>query len=205
MSFYTNKYILHDDSYILKNVFFDKYFTKKMKILDIGCSVGNFIAFNPENIIGIDKDKEACNIATKRGFRIFNCDIEKENLSFRNKFDAIHLGGVLEHCKNPDLVIQKLLPLLKENGIFVINVPNARVIPFYKFYWDYTHQTPYTKESLIALAQNNGLEIVKIEPETKYSILGLNRLNKIFPYLTKLILKSIGRGEGIIGCFRKKT
>jgi SAM-dependent methyltransferase len=206
MSFYTKKYILHDKNYILKTVFFDKYFNKDWKILDVGCSVGNFIAYNPNNIIGLEKDKDALKIAKNRGFKVYECDIEKDNLKFlKEKFDAINLRGVLEHLDNPDKIILKLKGVLKEKGIFVITVPALPYISLEEFYWDYTHKTVYTKESLVGLAQNNNLKILRIEPENKYYLKGINRIHKLISrYMLNILLKILGKGNALIAVMRKQ-
>jgi len=206
MSYYTKKYLKSEKEYIRNDYYYKKYFKNEWKILDVGCSVGNFIVNNPNNIVGIDKDRDALKVAKfERGLYVVQHNIEEEAFNrFEDKFDAINLGGMLEHCYDPDKVIMNCLSDLKKGGTIVISVPALPYISLKKFYRDYTHRMVYTMESMVAIAQNHNLEIVAIEVEPKYSIKGMNKLNKKFPKIVKFLMNYVfWKGEALIGVYKK--
>jgi SAM-dependent methyltransferase len=99
------------------------------KLLDIGCSTGEFIRamhdwYNWE-VTGIELDHQAAQIGiTKHQLNIISGDFDNLDLSGHN-YDVITLWDVLEHLPDPEKTISKIRTLLKSDGIVVIRVPNA--------------------------------------------------------------------------------
>src|SRR3989338_8515193 len=58
--------------------YYHLFFKKGEKIVDIGCSTGNFIAQDPSHITGMDADKDAIMVAKKRGFDVRLHDVKKK-------------------------------------------------------------------------------------------------------------------------------
>ena len=63
-----------------KNIDFALYFEEFLnknsyKMLEVGCAIGNFLANDPKNIIGIDINKKLLKIARKRGFNVICADV----------------------------------------------------------------------------------------------------------------------------------
>ena len=63
-----------------KNIDFAQYFEEFLnknsyKMLEVGCAIGNFLANDPKNIIGIDINKKLLKIARKRGFNVICADV----------------------------------------------------------------------------------------------------------------------------------
>lgn len=48
-----------------------------------------------------------------------------ENFNTSEKFQTIILDHVLEHVKNPNVILKKIYNLLEKNGVFIVGVPNA--------------------------------------------------------------------------------
>lgn len=74
MSYYTDKQykIIDYSNKSTYAIFFQFLFAGvKGKILDVGCSVGNYISLAPKRIVGVDIDKKALRIAKKRGFEVY--------------------------------------------------------------------------------------------------------------------------------------
>jgi|TARA_B100000315_G_C14581763_1_gene590858 ubiquinone/menaquinone biosynthesis C-methylase UbiE len=96
--------------------YYNLFFKKGNIILDIGCSTGNFVIQDPDNITGIDIDKDGIEIAKKRGLKVIHQD-NPEILNIEdNKFENIHCRHVLEHVTNPPKFLKEIYRVLKNNG-----------------------------------------------------------------------------------------
>lgn len=130
---------------------------KKGTILDIGCGDGDFlIAMNNRqwDIYGIEPSK----LAGQRARRILSNDkvIVTESLTYDfldESFDVITLWHVLEHIKDPVLLMNEIRRLLKKGGIVVIEVPNADS-PMYRTFKEY-HYLNLAPEHLFLWSKNS--------------------------------------------------
>jgi ubiquinone/menaquinone biosynthesis C-methylase UbiE len=97
------------------------------KVLDVGCSTGDFSTFLSKKIDydGVDNDKERIDYANKnyKGTFIYS---RGENLPFKDKtFDYVILTEVLEHVPNPLELLKECNRVLKSGGKIVGSTPNA--------------------------------------------------------------------------------
>lgn len=101
------------------------------KILDVGCGIGNLIAelidYKDYDISGIEFSKVAANKAIKRGFKVNVGSLQDEKYS-EQTFDVITLLYVLEHVSNPREVLSEIHRVLKNDGFFLLAVPNYRYL-----------------------------------------------------------------------------
>jgi len=144
------------------------------KILDAGCSVGNFISLCPERIIGIDVDKDAVEICKKRGFNAMYMDLDKKLEFPDNYFDAIYCNHVIEHTQDPLFTLREFYRVLKTDGKLVLFVPNVLKYKF-KIFNEFTHKHFFTPRSLEEVCYNAGFREFRIYQEHK-SIMGLGWL-----------------------------
>jgi 2-polyprenyl-3-methyl-5-hydroxy-6-metoxy-1,4-benzoquinol methylase len=99
-------------------------------ILDIGCGTGlldkEIKAINKESyIIGIDISEEAIEIAKKYLDESYLLNLDNDKLPiFKNKFDLIILGDILEHLKRPDVFLSNVYEYLNNDGKVLLSVPN---------------------------------------------------------------------------------
>lgn len=82
-----------------------------------------------KNIFGIDLDivnSISANRAKKINAIIKNCNLEKENIPFRDQsFDIVLLTETLEHFNfHPKKVFEEIVRVLKPNGELIITTPN---------------------------------------------------------------------------------
>lgn len=96
------------------------------KILDIGCSGGQFLSvFDSKNWDrqGVEIDKDAAEFAEKE----FGIPVKIgyfPDLSFQEKFDLVVIRGVIEHFSDPITVLKKCSEVLKPNGyLFITATP----------------------------------------------------------------------------------
>lgn len=135
------------------------YFSKKKRLLEVGCSAGMFLYHvkpHFKEIVGIDYDKASAQFASKKcACIVYTDDIEKTPLMERS-FDIICLFQTLEHVKDPKEFISRLKKYLKPGGIIAVEVPNlysvlAHVydLPFHrKFFFHGAHLSYFTEKSL---------------------------------------------------------
>lgn len=166
MSYYSEIYYLSKEGKKETDVLYQMFFSEiKGKILDIGCSTGNFVALDKQNIIGIDVDKDSIEVAKKRGLNCIEMDIDGKIIKFNdNSFEAINMQSVLEHLDHPLETLKEIYRVLKPNGKLVIAVPDAIRGGFW-FWNDYTHKRPFLKESLKRICFDAGFRDIIIEYE----------------------------------------
>ena len=106
---------------------------RNQKVLDVGCAtgyLGEILKANKDvDIVGLDNQDDHIDKARKRN--IYSDLIKLDLNSFKNEldeytsyFDRIILSDVIEHLNNPMEVLRKLSKFLKEDGKFLLNIPN---------------------------------------------------------------------------------
>lgn len=150
-------------------------------ILEVGCAygaLGEAIKLNnPEVVLhGIEINPEAQEHLVKNYDKFYIADVETFDLNnFNRTYDSIIYADVLEHTRNPDLIVAEHLHFLNEDGEIIISVPNIRNIRIiYELLvngnWSYTesgildstHYKFFTKKTLITLINRLGLKIISI-------------------------------------------
>ena len=144
------------------------------KLLDVGS--GNHSASKTKSLFpnceyhGIDLQKDFFNdesdYAAMTAF--YEMDLTELNLVTipDDYFDFIRMAHVIEHLKNGDEVIKKLLPKLKKGGYIYIEYPGKKSLTLpsmngtLNFYDDPTHVRVYSVKELNGLLSQNGLTII---------------------------------------------
>lgn len=105
------------------------------RVLDVGCACGDLSALLAERkncrCVGLEADREGVEACRKR--RVFDevLQIDLNNFAaadyprFRQSFDVVVCGDVLEHLRQPAAVLSELKLLLKPGGYFLVSLPNA--------------------------------------------------------------------------------
>jgi 2-polyprenyl-3-methyl-5-hydroxy-6-metoxy-1,4-benzoquinol methylase len=123
-------------------------------------------------VTGIEQDPEMAKIAEKHCTKMIVGDVENLNLSELGTYDAIILGDVVEHLRNPREFLQKTGKLLNKGGKILISLPNVANIwvrlnlLFGRFNYsrvgilDETHLRFFTLETSKKIARDSGLEVI---------------------------------------------
>lgn len=144
-------------------------------VLDIGCGNGKFSGYlkrmKNSNITGIEISEKMARNAKRKLNKVIVGNIEDENMHLPNsKFDQILLMDILEHTFNPELVLKKIIPVLKKNGEILVTLPNIANwkirmgLMMGKFEYtesgilDDGHIRFFTYKSAVGLFDNVGLE-----------------------------------------------
>jgi len=144
-------------------------YTKKGKILDIGCFAGYFLELARKEGwegYGIEPSVWASDIAKKRKVKIISKNIENAKLQ-RNFYDAITMWDVIEHLADPKKIIAKSYKSLKKGGIIAMGTPNidslvAKILRNNNPYILRMHLTFFSPKTLGEMMQEEGFEIVKV-------------------------------------------
>ncbi|MEM6690626.1 MAG: class I SAM-dependent methyltransferase, partial [Planctomycetota bacterium] len=136
------------------------------RILDIGCSNGEFLRFLPDQWAkyGIEPSTEAAEIAISSGIEILSSTLD--GLRDQDKFDAIVAMDVMEHLPSPLTFINQVASHLSPGGIFIVTTGNTDAWSWRlqkSQYWYCAsfpeHVSFYNKESIKALSAKAGLEL----------------------------------------------
>lgn len=125
------------------------------KTLDVGCGIGDFLAFRPSTL-GIDINLKAVEFCKNKGLPV---KLMYGNLIPFPKhfFDSVILDNVLEHVEDPIPLLLEISRVLKNNGTFVVGVPGKR-----GFKSDLDHKVFYPKSKLITTLSKAGFHCTEI-------------------------------------------
>lgn len=157
------------------------------KLLDVGANAGMFVkeannfGFDAK---GIEASSEAVNYARNHGIPVSRFKVEDYEPS--EKFDVVTVFHVLEHVKDPVLVLNKLKKWLNNSGYLAIEVPNLeshlakRHGPSWKFI-ALEHIFYFSEKSLLKLLKDHGFEIIAVR-KRNFEINYLN-IRKLVQYI----------------------
>ncbi len=153
---------------------------KRLHILDIGCGRGALMkALKQEkdvaNSYGVEIFPGAAADARQAIDQVWEGSIEEIDLPIpRASLDYVICGDVLEHLREPELVLQKIRPLLKSDGRIIVSLPNVcnrRVLSDLIFHneWRYapsgimdaTHLRWFTQKSAKRFLADAGFEVTE--------------------------------------------
>jgi SAM-dependent methyltransferase len=153
-------------------------------LLDVGCGIGNFIAFANAKAItahGVDVDAEAVSVARSRGLTVCQSDDLDAMLPDRS-VDAITLWDVIEHLYDPAPVVDQVLKKLRPGGILILETPDAAFpvrtsvlaaygmsrgrldVTSHLYYWE--HKIYFTESGLRSILGRVGCEVHRVKHET---------------------------------------
>ncbi len=156
-----------------------------LSVLDVGCAQGAPARALRDRgiaeIVGIEPDPEDARIASSRYDRVLCGRLDSfSEAAWKNRFDAILFGDVLEHLEDPGIALEQVRPWLSARGRIVASVPNvgnsAVIADLLEGRFDYipysilsgTHVRFFTRRSLSDLFESCGYvaeEISGIESE----------------------------------------
>jgi 2-polyprenyl-3-methyl-5-hydroxy-6-metoxy-1,4-benzoquinol methylase len=192
-------------------------------LLEIGCAAGHFLQVGQERgwqVTGLEISASLAQYARTR----FNLDVRTggsvEGAGFRAKeFDVIYISHVLEHLHDPRHCLTSIRPLIKGDGLLVIQVPNefedlsyvlfrrAMRNRFRRDELPTDHLYFFTPQTIARLVEETGFRVIKMSTWAWRN--RRNLLNSRFRggYLAKTVLFALGgymrRGPNIEVLARK--
>ena len=166
-----------------------------VRILDIGCGVGDFLNYAKEKgckITGIEPNDDARKIAEKKlNTKVFS-PAELENLP-DNSFDIITMWHVLEHVADLKTEIHHLQRLLKNDGRLILALPNYKSFDaeYYQDKWA-AYDVPRH------LNHFSRTSIENIFKETKFQLADIKPLKWDSFYISMLSEQYLGNGNSFM-------
>ncbi len=159
-------------------------------ILDLGCGRGDFLnSFSKKNHLsfGVDASSEYQRYFPEINVKI--CNLENELLPFKDGyFDVVFSKSVIEHFYYPEKIFKEVFRVLKPGGKVITLTPDW-TYNYKIFYEDYTHRTPFTKDSLKDFFLINGFQEVEVDEFKQLPILwNENKFLKLASYLTRILI-----------------
>ena len=157
-------------SYLVSKNIFAPDFIGSM--FDMGCGSGGFIKYFLDKGwegFGNDPDSQAVLGANQKGLDgVLNCNSEDLELK-PESYDLIVIIGSLEHCRDPNLVLEICHKSLKLGGILV---NEGRYYPLsYSYRWlNANHQRFLDHSSSVGMIHKHGFELIE---STVYPICGI--------------------------------
>ncbi len=135
---------------------------KALRILEVGCGNGiNMQLFESHlNIVvdGCDLNEHALlKIPEVKGRKIVY-DIYDQHPAITDKYDIIMLFDVVEHIRDDNLFLNRIVDQLKCDGLLLINVPAKQAL-FSRYDTIMGHERRYSKSMLIELLGNSEVRI----------------------------------------------
>ena len=95
------------------------------RVLDVGCAFGNFLMAAREHGLdaeGIELNPRTAKRAEAQGFAVVVGTMEDNTLP-SGRYDAVHLGDVIEHVPEPDSFILACRRVFRPGGVLVVSTP----------------------------------------------------------------------------------
>jgi len=176
------------------------------RLLDVGCGTGaTGLAIKKQfghhvEVVGIEVNAEAASLAGTGIDKVIVGDVENVALPFEEEyFDCIIYGDVLEHLRDPWLLLKKHRQILKGGGCVVASIPNIahyKVLRMlHKKEWryensgimDFDHIRFFTINSIKRMFAEADLEITRIS-----SVVRASKIKKtIYKFLPNLIVDDV--------------
>jgi SAM-dependent methyltransferase len=143
-------------------------------VLDVGCNTGEaMVALRARgfDVTGVEPNQRAAALARSRGFEVIESPIEHAELPSA-RFASVVCSQVLEHVRDPLVVLERVLPSLSADGVLYVVVPNADSLWRHVFGADWVHwHVPFhlrhfTQASLELLLAQAGLRIRRLDTVT---------------------------------------
>ena len=149
--------------------FLDEFFQgdRKYNILELGCGVGmatDFLKREGHNAFGIDYSKVAIKEAIRRYGDLYICD---DIRTYKHYLDADYIVcfEVIEHFKDPRIVLRNIAKNLRQGGSLIFSVPRKGG----KFADIDQHHTIFDYEKIIDMFSYffDKIEFYNLDPLTK--------------------------------------
>ncbi len=173
------------------------------QLVEVGCNSGALAAaykkLNPDCFYsGIEIDATSAQSARHYCDSVLELDIESVGIEFFNKFSQVDcwiFGDVLEHLKNPWLVLSHIRNIIPPNGSVVACIPNAQhwsiqaklALGDFRYQeegglLDKTHLRWFTRQTIFELFASAGFQVTEGYPR----ILDEPMREKVIPVIQKM-------------------
>ncbi len=110
---------------------FQPYFTHG-RFLDIGFGAATLMQTAEKKgwkVTGAEVSKPAVEHARKLGFEVFHGDLNEAKYP-DNHFDVITASEIIEHCPQPEILLDEVIRILRPGGLFWATTPSAKGLSY---------------------------------------------------------------------------
>lgn len=168
-----------------------------LRILDVGCNDGGFGAWLQKDVperevLGIEPDAAQAAIARQSYAGVVTGLYPEALDQLGGEFDCITFNHVLEHMIDPWGALEQTRQRLTTGGCVVAVIPNIRYVTAlvdlaFRGRWEYqdtglldrTHLRFFTRASIIALFEDAGLRIDRLQPVNGFACVSHPVLSRI--------------------------
>ncbi len=149
--------------------FVKRYALAGKKMMEIGCGKGEYLSLMQQagaDVYGTEFGTDSAAHCVKAGLSVEQIFVESPAVQLVNApFDGFFIMNFLEHLCNPNATLQGIHANLSEHAVGLIEVPNFDMMLkknlFSEFIGD--HLFYFTRETLNALLERNGFEVVETQ------------------------------------------
>ena len=177
-------------------------YSKKKKILDIGCGRGEWLKKCRElgfSCEGVEKDDSMVHSCVNQNLKIYKGDAIKVLKTLESsQFSIVSLFHVIEHLSHDQLleVLKESKRLLTNDGILILETPSIDnlTVASRQFFLDPTHISPINPDALIFFLDYLGFNF------SKYYFLNPGQFSDKEPSMISSILSGVGQDLSVIAC-----
>ena len=192
----------------------------EIRLVDVGCSRGQFVGFAAEAGFaaeGVEPAPDIAAAARALGLNVRTGLLEEQAYPDAT-FDAASLFEVVEHLRDPLLLMRECRRILKPGGTLLISTGNAAswTVAAIGARWDYFHIEKdgghvsfFNPQSIATLAHNSGFEVERIETaRVKFHEKGevsrpIYAAGKVVAELLNWPARLLGRGHDMLAYLRR--
>ena len=158
------------------------------RVLDLGCGTGDFtLAIENAGYEAYGVDIGTAAREKLRLGRFEQADLTKRLSTPLNSMDVVFSKSVVEHLRNPEVLLNEAFGVLKPGGLVITMTPSWKHSYKEAFFIDHTHVTPFIKHSLSVLHELSGFEQISTEYFYQLPKLWDKRTSWYMKPVTKLI------------------
>lgn len=137
------------------------------KIVEIGCGKGEYLTLVQgagAEVYGTEFGVDSVAHCTQAGLNVEHLFVETPGIELRNApFDAFFILNFLEHLADPNSTLQGIHANLAPGAVGLVEVPNFDMILKKNLFSEFIpdHLFYFTRETLNALLERNGFEVIE--------------------------------------------
>jgi predicted Zn finger-like uncharacterized protein len=181
----------------------------RLKLLDVGCSRGDFVAAAADlglHAEGVEPAAHIAEGARRAGRTVHTGQLEEQRFP-AHSFDAVTLFEVIEHLKEPIALLRECHRILRPGGVLLLSTGNGEswTADAMKGRWDYFqierdagHVSFFNPRSITLLARRTGFSVARLR-SSRVKLLAKGQALLPAYLLAKLAAEALNLPAGVLG------
>ena len=146
-------------------------FRKSGRLLDIGFGAATLMQVAADKgweAVGVEVSKPAIEHAEKLGLNVFHSELNEAKFP-DNHFDVITASEIIEHCPQPEILLNEVIRILRPGGLFWATTPSAKGLSYQMTGLDWTiicppeHLQLFSKKGIELMLKKAGFSKYKVQ------------------------------------------